>query len=400
MTHDYGGRRGVRYLSSFLKVYYIPWVQIFKGTTYPTLLSLLPILRDIWIREDITIVHGHGAFSMTGHEALMQARTMGLRTVFTDHSLFGFADGSSIATNKLLEVFLTDTDHVICVSYTSKENTVLRAGLQPSMVSVIPNAVDASMFTPDVSKRDPRKITIVVISRLVYRKGTGLLAAVIPELCSRHSDLQFVIGGDGDHRILLEEAREKYHLEDRVTMLGAVPHSQVRDVLVKGNIFLNPSLTEAFCIAIVEAACCGLRVVSTRVGGVPEVLPSDMIRLADPSVEALVETLTESIEDCRRGDVIAPDVAHSRVREFYTWQNVARRTELVYDRIVRTPVPTTAERMIKHYQLGPLAGVIYVVVVSIVIMWYHMICWWRPARNIQHVPSACRMWHRRKSSKQ
>ena len=43
------------------------------------------------------------------------------------------------------------------VSPFSKENTVLRAGLQPSMVSVIPNAVDASMFTPDVSKRDPRK---------------------------------------------------------------------------------------------------------------------------------------------------------------------------------------------------------------------------------------------------
>ena len=43
---------------------------------------------------------------------------MGIRAVFTDHSLFGFADGSSIITNKLLEVVLTDIDHVICVSYT------------------------------------------------------------------------------------------------------------------------------------------------------------------------------------------------------------------------------------------------------------------------------------------
>ena len=45
------------------------------------------------------------------------------------------------------------------------------------------------------------------------------------------------------------------------------------EVLVRGHIFLNTSLTEAFCIAIVEAAACGLMVVSTNVGGVPEVLP-------------------------------------------------------------------------------------------------------------------------------
>ena len=55
---------------------------------------------------------------MTCHEALVHARSMGLRTVFTDHSLFGFADGSSIITNKLLELVLADVDHAICVSHT------------------------------------------------------------------------------------------------------------------------------------------------------------------------------------------------------------------------------------------------------------------------------------------
>ena len=45
-------------------------------------------------------------------------------------------------------------------------------------------------------------------------------------------------------------------------------------MLLRGRIFLNTSLTEAFCMALVEAAAAGLLVVSTRVGGVPEVLPS------------------------------------------------------------------------------------------------------------------------------
>jgi phosphatidylinositol N-acetylglucosaminyltransferase subunit A len=51
-------------------------------------------------------------------EGISIARTLGLRSVFTDHSLFGFADASSIHTNKLLKFVLMDADHVICVSHT------------------------------------------------------------------------------------------------------------------------------------------------------------------------------------------------------------------------------------------------------------------------------------------
>lgn len=49
---------------------------------------------------------------------------------------------------------------------------MLRAALNPEIVSVIPNAVDPTDFTPDPSQRHDDRITIVVISRLVYRKGT------------------------------------------------------------------------------------------------------------------------------------------------------------------------------------------------------------------------------------
>jgi len=50
---------------------------------------------------------------------------------------------------------------------------------------------------------------------------------------------------------------------------------------------LNTSLTEAFGIAILEAACAGLYVVSTRVGGAPEVLPEDMISFAKPEEDGM-----------------------------------------------------------------------------------------------------------------
>lgn len=51
--------------------------------------------------------------------------------------------------------------------------------------------------------------------------------------------VRFIIGGDGAKRVRLEEMREKHSLQDRVEMLGAVPHAQVRSVLISGHIFLN-----------------------------------------------------------------------------------------------------------------------------------------------------------------
>lgn len=115
--------------------------------------------------------------------------------------------------------------------------------------------------------------------------------------------MHFLIGGDGPKRVLLEQLRERQDLHERIDLLGSLDPSQVRDTLQKGHIFLNTSLTEAFCIAIIEAASCGyhfilpllpnaswalvisLQVVSTNVGAIPEVLPQDMLRLAEPTVD-------------------------------------------------------------------------------------------------------------------
>ena len=85
--------------------------------------------------------------------------------------------------NKVLQFTLVDVSQAICVSHTSKENTVLRLGLPPEKVFVIPNAMDTAMFRTALEKLSQDEIVIVVISRLVYRKGADLLVEVIPEGC-------------------------------------------------------------------------------------------------------------------------------------------------------------------------------------------------------------------------
>uniref|UniRef100_A0A0D9VYE1 Glycosyltransferase subfamily 4-like N-terminal domain-containing protein n=1 Tax=Leersia perrieri TaxID=77586 RepID=A0A0D9VYE1_9ORYZ len=156
----------------------------------------------------------------------MHSRTVGYKVVFTDHPLYGFADAGSIHMNKVLQFTLADIDQAICVSHTSKENTILRSGISPQKVFMVPNAVDTAMFTPSPERLSCDEIVIVVISRLVYRKGADLLVEVIPEVCRLFPKVRFIVGGDGPKRVRLEEMREKFSLQDRVEMLGAVPHAQ------------------------------------------------------------------------------------------------------------------------------------------------------------------------------
>nr|CAG4643914.1 EOG090X0515 [Lepidurus arcticus] len=382
ITHAYGNRTGIRYMANGLKVYYLPLKTFYSQVVLPTMVASLPLLRHILIREEINIVHGHSAFSTLAHEAMFLGRLMGLKSVFTDHSLFGFADASAITTNKFLQISLANCNHCICVSHTGKENTVLRANVRPELVSVIPNAVDTKIFRPDPTQRNNSIITVVTMSRLVYRKGVDLMASVIPIICEKYPQVQFLIGGDGPKRIVLEEMRENCNLTDRVQLLGSVPGpSHVRNVLVKGQIFLNTSLTEAYCMAIVEAAACGLQVVSTDVGGIPEVLPPNLIWLAKPMVLDIVSALDVAIEATMKGEAVEPFECHRIISRAYDWNNIAVRTQNVYDFVSRSPDPTLGARLLRYKSCGPIAGPLFLLIAAFCYLLLNIMDWAVPKKT-------------------
>ncbi|CAN6674639.1 phosphatidylinositol N-acetylglucosaminyltransferase GPI3 subunit [Trichomonascus vanleenenianus] len=382
ITHAYGDRTGVRTLSNGLKVYYVPFFVIYRESTFPTVFSFFPILRQIVIRENIDIIHGHASFSSFTHEAIIHGRTMGLRTVFTDHSLFGFADAGSILGNKLLKFTLSDVGHTICVSHTCKENTVLRASLNPHSVSVIPNAVVSDNFLPNPSKASKDYITIVVISRLYANKGVDLLTAIIPRICALHPTVRFIIAGSGPKEIDLEQMREKYRLQERVELIGSIRHEKVRDVMVTGHIYLHPTLTEAFGTVIVEAASCGLLVVTTKVGGIPEVLPSHMTVFASPSEDSLVESTLQAIKLIEEKQVDT-STFHEEIKDMYCWEDVAKRTEEVYNTIdTETLQEPLIDRMSRYYRCGPWAGKLFVMCVVVDVLLLYFLEWMWPSDSI------------------
>ena len=310
----------------------------------------------------------------------------------------------------------------------SKENTVLRASLDPFMVSVIPNAVVAENFQPlnypgsskklsgaviDASTTLPERqvlgphdtITIVVISRLFYNKGTDLLIAAIPRILAGDPDVRFIIAGSGPKAIDLEQMLERRVLQDKVELLGPVRHEEVRDVMIRGHIYLHPSLTEAFGTVIVEAASCGLYIVCTQVGGIPEVLPGHMTTFAKPEEDDLVEKTIKAIA-ALRSNKVQTERFHDQVKMMYSWTNVAQRTERVYDGITgaiseeefygdpydggwsatrgRAGVQSFAliDRLKRYYGCGIWAGKLFCLCVVIDYLIFVCLEIWAPRANI------------------
>jgi phosphatidylinositol glycan class A protein len=397
VTGSYGlgnARQGVRYLAG-VKVYYCPQIAFHNQVSVPTLFAFWPLFRNICVRERVDIVHGHQTTSPMAHECLCFASSFGLRTVYTDHSLFGFANAAAVHVNKLMKFTLAGVDHVICVSHTLKENLVLRARLSPGAVSTIPNALDHARFRPApppaappaavVSSEGaaPARVNIVVLSRLVYRKGIDLIVDVIPSVCARFPHVNFIIGGDGPKRVRLEEMRERHALQDRVELLGEVAQADVRSVLVRGDVFLNCSLTESFCIAILEAVACGLYVVSTRVGGVPEILPPSFISFAEPAVESVLAATLDAVPRAAARD---PTRMHEFVARHYSWHAVAARTAAVYDAVVAAPRRSLGWRLRRYAAIGPFSGPIMAGVIALasVVLAVLELVW--PRRDIELVP--------------
>ena len=153
---------------------------------------------------------------------------------------------------------------------------------------------------------------------------------VIPWICKKYPKVYWIIGGDGRLKPLLKAMIKKCGLENRIELLGYVLHKNVPNVLNRGHIFLNTSITEAFCISALEAASVGLKVVTTNVGGTPEILPMDMLTLAEPNSESLFLNLSKVVTQFLNGEIVDPNEYHLRVKRYYSWEKVAKRTSKVY----------------------------------------------------------------------
>ena len=394
LTHHKKNRQGIKYMGNGIKVYFTPLMTLYDDSSLPILLGALKILREICYIEKVDIIHCHQSSSSLSLEGIFHSKLLGVNVVLSEHSLYGFSFLDEASLNKVIRTFFVDMDETISVSHVATENLILRGMVNPKMAHTIPNAIDNTKFRPPTEKelKDMKKkkikegkediITIVSISRQAERKGTDLLIEVIPEICKQIPNVNFIIGGDGPKKKLLDVMVDAVGLKDRVKLTGFLAHQKVRDEMIKGQIYLNTSLTESFCIAIVEAASAGLYTIATDVGGVGEVLPEYMVKLVKPDKESIINAIKDTIKNYEKLKEKTKN-NYQVLKSIYNWDKVAKKTKLVYQRALKKNDFSFITRIKKIFTVGHMSPILYLCAVLIDIILLFLLTIFQPLRSIK-----------------
>lgn len=221
----------------------------------------------------------------------------------------------------------------LAVSRVLADYLVQRCGLPASRVRVVTNGVDTSRFasTERVTSRTAPGSTIGVLTRLDARKGLPYLLQAMAQVRADLPDARLLIGGDGEDRAALETQARALGLAGRAEFLGAVgePASFYRRL----DVFVLPSLDEAFGLALLEAMAAGIPVVGSRVGGIPEILQDGIqgLLVAPADSHALAGAIRALGGDPTRRAQMG-DAARRRARDFDI-SRTAQALQAVYEEL-------------------------------------------------------------------
>ncbi|NSW56974.1 MAG: glycosyltransferase family 4 protein [Armatimonadetes bacterium] len=211
-------------------------------------------------------------------------------------------------------------------------------------MDIIGNAVDISVFSPP--GRPPTRaedgLRVVCVSRLIKRKGVQhLLEAVArtPEVA------RLDIIGSGSYEENLHALAQQLELGDRVHFIGHVKHQELPAIYARYDLFALPSMAESFGIVFAEAMACGLPILGANEGGIPSVVRDgiDGILVEPADVDGICDALRFfAADEDRRYEM--GRAGRQRIEEQFTWQQVARKYEAIYNRVRSAAAQSGARR--------------------------------------------------------
>jgi glycosyltransferase involved in cell wall biosynthesis len=237
-------------------------------------------------------------------------------------------------------IFGRRVDGAVSCSDYNRELIRRRYGMNPE---VIFNGIDPEAFHPFPSpdrelmgkySLAPGDRVILYVGRLIGLKGVPVLLRAFSLLKDR-SRAKLLIVGDGEGRNSFQDQARKLGIAPQTLWAGFVPHVETPRYYSLASVAVSPSVAdEAFGISTCEAMACGLPVVATRVGGVPELaLHGETGWLAEPGNDRdLAEKMQILLDDPNLRRRMGNQGVR-RVAEFFTWERVGDRLMKVYQRL-------------------------------------------------------------------
>ena len=202
--------------------------------------------------------------------------------------------------------------------------------------TIIPFGVDTSAFVPrGGTRRAKGPLTIGFVGRMLPGKGVTILGKALSLLKSEN--WQVLLVGDGPQRAEFETTLREQGLIDRARFTGAVSFDEVPALYNEMDLLVVPTQTterirEQFGRVIVEAMACGLPVVGSTCGAIPEVIADAGLVFAEGDAAELAKAIQRMLADAALRERCATK-GKARVHENYSWDVVAKKT---YDFIQQT----------------------------------------------------------------
>ncbi len=271
------------------------------GVIRKFLLAVTSTCRVVWHcvtrRPDLVYIHVGSNASLYREGFLVLLAKLHLRTVVT-HFHAGDVELYYSRQSRLGRWFIRTaigtSNSVIAVS-TSTANSIRDISRSDEIV-VIPNAIDTAAFRPRES-RDIGPVRLLFVGAVGKLKGERDLLRALAKLRSSRLDLKVSIVGFGAGS-LYDECRH-LGISDMIEFLGPVAVDQMRERYAAADIFVLPTYAEGMPMSVLEAMASGLAIVTTQVGGIPELIDNGengfMVEPGD--IDGLASQIQELAED-------------------------------------------------------------------------------------------------------
>jgi len=254
------------------------------------------------------VAHGHGAkggafarMALGSRRALRAYTPHGGSLLYTHDTLSG---RFYLASERLL---MRRGDLFLFESAYSAEIFRLKVGIPEGLVRIVHNGVTRAEFAPVATA--PDATDLVFIGELRPVKGVDILIDAIAQLNRAGRNISATLVGDGPSRDVLKAQVGRLGLSSLVRFTGAMPARRAQTL---GRIMVIPSLAESLPYVVLEAAAAGIPLITTKVGGIPEIygpLSDRLVTPKDPS--ALAAAIAQTLD---RPDATAALAAELRER--------------------------------------------------------------------------------------